>query len=188
MSMKATSEALDHWVWQHYPWGREWAEARGQDGLAGEYVHILRGEPVPKPWPKIRITKISPGELPDRLTGPIDPLVSERLAKLLTATAARIELIPVTLEGRRRKFYLLDVLEHVACLDEEHSTLRRNADGRVSKVFKLVLRGVPPGSPALFRVATFPAVTLVSRELRETMESECEGPGEFVPIEDFRWG
>ena len=187
MSMAATSDALDHWVWEHYPWGSEWAEARGQDGTGGADVHVLRGEPVPEPWPKIRVTKITPGVLSDRLTGPLDPLVSQRLAALLTATGARLELIPVTLERRRQRFYLLNVLEQVVCLDEARSKLRRDADGWVTKVSKLVLHPIPPGSPAIFRVATIPQITLVSRTLRETLQSECEGPGLFVPIEDFRW-
>jgi hypothetical protein len=188
VSIASTLETVDHWVWKNYPRGSQWAEARGQDGMLEQYAQVLRGEPLTKPWPRIRISKLTPGKLPDRLTAPIHPLVSEALAAVLEQTSARLELIPVELERRRRRFYLLNVLEHVACLDEGASELERDAEGWVETITKLALHPIPPEAPPIFRVATIPYVCLVDRRLRSAMESACTGPGVFVPIEELSLG
>jgi hypothetical protein len=153
------------------------------------YAHVVRGEPIPRPLPTIRIGGLDGTPIPDALGGPFGCMIvrSNLLEVLESESGARLQLVPVRVAGMRVRYTLANVLSHVACIDPKRSRMKRDRkDRRIESVDKLALRPLPTDAPGLFHLAELPIVLLVRDSLRARMQAESATPGKFSAVEDFQ--
>jgi hypothetical protein len=99
-------------------------------------------------------------------------------AELETLVGSVIQRIPVTVDGRRDGFEILNVCELVKCVDEARSLLTKwtAADGRPDKIGKyhmIVELKIDPAAAKdhqIFRIADWRIALIVSEKVRSLFE------------------
>jgi len=183
---------MEHFIWKGYFPGSGYAFAESQEGLTSEQTIAMRvGTKLPEPLPKVTITRLSEGELPDLLESVwASKVVSAKLKGVLEKNCPKcIQYIPVKLEEYPNlKYWIANVLTSIPCLDREKSkvTTSPQPPHAVRRVSKLVLKPIPGDAPALFHMEELPAAILVSANLRQALESASESAGEFIVVKEYR--
>jgi hypothetical protein len=108
------------------------------------------------------------------------PVVSGAVAHLLLSIDPNsIQMLPVSIEGRRDDYYIVNVTSRLACIDEERSDLEKwtGADSRPEKIgqpkaiYQLVIDPQVPGGRHLFRVAGWEIALIASDEVKKAFEN-----------------
>jgi hypothetical protein len=191
---RSSRKNLDYRVWRGYYPGSGFAFAETVRGWTYEIDEsVLFGQRIPAPLPKLKITKLSPGELPDTLVmAGSGTFVSPGLHTVIErAVGEYVQFIPAATAGSPRAPYrLLNSLALVPCLDLTRSKYETfDTPPRAIRTFsKMVLTTIAPGGPPIFHVGEMPGVIIVRSDLREAMEATSASAGEFVPIARFRRG
>ncbi|WP_224371134.1 imm11 family protein [Hyalangium versicolor] len=130
----------------------------------------------------IRIPLFRPGEPLDfSLAGAAVPILHERVAKVFTSLASSdVQLIPVQVESQTTRFFILNALRVVKCIDDTASEeVQRYTpeDGQpelVGEYRNVVGMKIDPskvGETQVFRPWGWPVVLVVSQEIKEALES-----------------
>lgn len=191
---RSSRRNLEYRVWRGYYPGSGFAFAETVSGWSYELDNcILFGQPLSPPLPKLKIAKLSPGELPDTLVmAGSGTFVSPRLHAVIEQAAGEyVQFIPVATVGSSRTPYrLLNLLALVPCLDLARSKYETfdAPPQAIRTLSKMVLTTIAPGRPPIFHVEEMPGVIIVRSDLREAMEATSASAGEFIPIARFRRG
>ena len=114
------------------------------------------------------------------------PMVRERIAKIMKELSPdTIQLIPVRIGGLPSKagtYYILNVSRRIACLDREASRLFC-PDGELSWIAKGVLQRSRIGRAHVFRLDEYENWIVISRVVKEMLESEHVTGVKLVPLE-----
>ena len=179
-------------MWRPWGPGHGFAFAEEMGGLTtAAYGAVVVGRRVRSPLPTVRYGAFTQGALGDALAEPAGLLVASlRLRALLDAESrARIQYLPVRLQGLRKAFALANILESVDCFDRERSRFVEEPDtGGIWRLKKLVLKGVPEVGPEVFHLRGVDGVLVFKRRLRELVENRCPSAGWFVPVSEFKIG
>ncbi|HEX2570192.1 MAG TPA: DUF1629 domain-containing protein [Polyangia bacterium] len=139
-------------------------------------------KPVPMEWLPARVRK--------NRSRPVDFIglmghglaFSDRAAKVLASLLGdTVELLPLDYDGPGR-FYVVNMLDILDCLDEERSIIDRYSDGDISSVKKYVFK---PGSTEghhLFKCKQCLLHNLVSAEFKALVEETGLVGAYFTPV------
>ncbi len=163
------------------------AAGRAIDGLEALTATPLACE-------RLRLTQLTPGAAAEFTFGDLElPVVSAAVAAVLRAHADehQLQLIPATVGRSRRKWFVLNPLLALDCLNRRRSKPRlwRKADGVDFKVGKiralerLVIDPTRAGGAALFRVAGWPVALIASAVLVESLRETGSLGVRFLPVE-----
>ncbi len=179
---------MTNWfIWQMYPNDGTRSEVWDLDGLSNEQrARRATATPIGSPSPTVRLSKRTPGELPDLVTSPVPWVIATPLYDVLVASGARIEFLEAKMERTRKPFWLANPLDTVVGIDEQRSAFNRFPSGHVKKIKRLVFRPLPADTPPLVRLAEYPALTLIRETLRRALEDASQTPGLFIPIDEYR--
>jgi hypothetical protein len=182
---------MPHAVWRFLGPGSGYAFAEGRRGLSEEQENtIFFGRRLPEPLPAVEIAYLSDGRTGNLIGSSFSAFVVSPAVRALLEPAAPVQFVPARLPRRRGSGYaIMNLLAHVPCLDAERSDYDRmpGHPDRLLAVRRLVQREIPADAPALFHMAELPGAILVRADLRAGLEA-LGGCGEFVEVEDFRWG
>lgn len=107
---------------------------------------------------------------------------SERTAEALTPLVGdMIELLPLICDGPER-FYVVNMLDIVDCLDEKRSTTDRYSDGQISSVKKYVFTPSSTDGHHLFKCKQCLLHNLVSAEFKARVEENHLVGAYFTPV------
>ena len=185
---------IEYRVWRGYYPGSGFAFAEKMTGWSYELdCEVLFGRRLPAPLPRLTITKLSPGTLPDAMAmAGSGILVSSRLKGVLEQPAGEyLQFVPAAIKrDPKARYSLVNLMALVPCLDRELSKYEAYEDPphAIRTLRKLVLTAIVPDAPAVFRIAEMPGVILVRDDLREAMQAVSASPGEFTPISRYRRG
>jgi hypothetical protein len=128
----------------------------------------LSGPERPGPAGKTKASDL----LTDLLNGgdPQIMVVSARMKSLIEAAEKHVEFLPVTIKGHKEPYFIMNCLEHVACLDAKKSEAIL-VNGEVQRMKRLVLReGAVPAGRALFQVKEHHDLFIVDDSLAASFE------------------
>jgi hypothetical protein len=165
------------------------ADAAGQpiDGLEALAATPLECE-------RLRLTQLAPGPAAEFTFGDLElPVVSAAVAAVLRAHADEheLQLIPATVGRSRRKWFAVNPLLALDCLNRRRSKPRlwKKADGvdfkvgQVRALERLVIDPTRAGGAALFRVAGWPVALIVSAPLAKSLREIGPLGVRFLPVE-----
>jgi uncharacterized protein DUF1629 len=92
-----------------------------------------------------------------------------------------IELLPLTCDGPVR-FYVVNMLDIVDCLDEDHLVTDRYSDGQISSVKKYVFQPGSIDGHHLFKCKQSLLDDLVSAEFKALVEEKGLVGAYFIPV------
>jgi hypothetical protein len=185
---------ITHRVWRGYYPGSGFAFAEKVDGWSYEIDdEVLFGRRLLDPLPRLRVTKLSPGELPDALAmAGSGILVCTKLnAVLRRSVTSQIQCLPASIQrDSQARYALINLLASVVCLDRERSEYDAYEDPphAIRTMRKMVLTPIAADAPLAFHIAEMPGVILIRDDLRETMQAVSTSAGEFVPVDEYRRG
>jgi hypothetical protein len=112
-------------------------------------------------------------------------VVSARMKALVAPAELHIEFLPVAIQRYRERYFIVNLLEHVPCLDEKKSKLRKDG-GEVRGITKLVLdtRRIP-ADRALFQVKDVPALVIVRDDLARVFDEASLTGMERVDLDKY---
>jgi hypothetical protein len=173
-------------------------DAQGQE----LFNHFNQGKPFTWEGP-LRAPIHHPGVALDysKVVGESFTIVSARVAELFAQRAPQdVQLIPVTVEGREKPYFILNVTRVVRCIDEKASSEVRpyepisendiQPEGKYGLVSGMRIDPARVGEAQIFRTWGWTTVIVVSEHLKEALErmgatgprfTEVTGPS---PISD----
>jgi hypothetical protein len=139
-----------------------------------------RGEPATVAEP-IRIPFFRPGRPLDfSLAGAAVPVIHERVAAVFAELASSdIQLIPVSIESQAERYFILNSLRAVKCIDDAASEeVQRYTEqdeqpdlvGEYRNVVGMKIDTSKVGAARVFRPWGWPVVLVVSEEIKEALE------------------
>jgi hypothetical protein len=139
-----------------------------------------RGEPAAVDGP-IRIPLSHPGKPLDfSVAGAAVPIVHEKVAALFNERAPdAVQLIPVEVESRAERYFILNSLRVVKCIDDaaceevQHWTLEDGQQELIGEYRVVAGMRIDPtkvGDAKVFRPWGWPVVLLVSEDIKTAME------------------
>lgn len=130
--------------------------------------------------PPVRVSVLSQGKEVEFALGPYDmPIASTPIAEIIRRVApAAAQFFPVTIEGAKRAYEIVNVVCKLECLDETRSefTMWTEEDDRPEMMgqYKMISTiRIDPARAAgyhLFRIARWPLALLVSDTLKSAIE------------------
>lgn len=133
------------------------------------------------------------GEALDYNTGPFGvPIVSEYIADILSDLASNdVQLLPLDIEGETEKFYVLNVLHAISCIDEERSMVqywgpndhRADLAGHFRTVARIKLNSEAAHGIEIFRLAGWKTEIAVSGDLADALRLSGQKGMSFQPAD-----
>jgi hypothetical protein len=185
---------MKYMIWSSYAPGSGFAFVKDFTGWTDkEEQLVFFGKPITGRIPHLTITKLTRARIPDALgTHSYYPFVSMKLRRTLEVlTQSVIQFLPVSLPSYpKKKYFLPNVLIHVACLDRSRSIYESfsTAPYAINYLKKLVLLPVPKSTPPIFHMSEIPTVLLVRDDLCDQMKRASSSPGTFLEVETFTMG
>ncbi|HVE83075.1 MAG TPA: DUF1629 domain-containing protein [Myxococcales bacterium] len=149
---------------------------------------VKRPDPGPLAIPLLR-----PGKPLDWTEGDYAmPVVSEKVSNILRELAPDdVQLFPVTVKGRRERYYIANAIHSCACVDEKRSQdvrrwtkddFRPDLAGRYKVIHKLIINPRRTGGHRLFRVKDWEVALIASQEIKDAFEEAGVLGAEFIPV------
>lgn len=120
------------------------------------------------------------------------PVASEKAARILRELAPDdVQLFPVSVKGRRERYYIANAIHACACVDEERSEdvrrwtkddFRPDLAGRYKVIHKLYIDPRRTGGHKLFRVKDWEVALIASEEIKDAFERAGVVGATFIPV------
>lgn len=164
-------ESTGHDVWTH-------AEARNYLQLSDIGLDTITAKPVPINLPPLIVDIYSHGEPADFFLAGLVCIVSSKLRKLLLEQKVNAEFRAVQVyqlgkRYRRRKFYMLNILDVVDCFDYKKSKFRRTPKG-IHNITRVAIDDTRANGHHLFIVGPLPSKIPNSQAIRDIIRCASE--------------
>lgn len=182
-------------AWQAYNSGSSYAMAEDIEGWTDEQEdQIFFGKPVPAPLPKVQIKLLSPGRVADVIGTPsATRLVSASLKGVMESFCPDcVQYIPITVPrmATSKDYFIANIVKHTEAMDMIQSVYQTFEDSPdvIYQITNLVLKPLGKDSPPIFHLKEVPAIILVRDDLREGIQQVSRAAGNFIPIDEYRFG